>query len=404
VLDGWLQTPAGAAFGAAFKLYDDGNHQDGAAADGRFGSGPFSPPRAGAAYLWVEGMIDGAQFQRSDPAPFNFQPLEVWADTPYLEDFYPGGTTVVFHATNQDTVEHCYYAEFTVPDSWWYDSLFTSDSICLAPGESVSPYAWVGRNPTADSQGDIGEVGFTLTEVYEGSIAGVASTRLALSRRPIAMVFANHQVIPLRPNGSDTAELTLRLVDDLGQFSGFTGPFTGQLTATGGTVAAPAGIFENGQLRVVFTAGNAPGTATITARMGAMTAETTIRLAAATADSLQLTADLTDLTNASSANLTATVRDAYGDPTPGQTVRLSVSDDDGEKGTIAGDEVFEGATNLGGQMKAKFTKVPGATGQVVVRAELLDAQGVVIREASLLLRLSAPPVGLFLPVVLRAAQ
>ncbi len=403
-LDGWLQTPAGAAFGAAFKLYDDGNHQDGAAADGRFGSEPFPPPRAGAAYLWIKGVIDGTQFQRSDPAPFNFQPLEVWADTPYLEDFYPGGTTVVFHATNQDTVEHCYYAEFTVPDSWWYDSLFTSDSICLAPGESVSPYAWVGRDATADSRGETGEVGFTLSEVYEGSITGVASTRLALSRRPVAMVFDNHQAIPLRPNGSDTAELTLRLIDDLGQFSGFTGPFTGQLTAIGGTVAVPTGIFENGRLRVVFTAGDAPGVATITARMDAMTAETTISLAVVAADSLQFVADRTDLTSAGSANLTVTVRDAYGDPVPGQAVRLSVSDDSGEKGTIGGAEVFKGATNLGGQMEARFTKTASATGQVIVRAELLDAGGVVVREANILLRLSAPASGLFLPVVLRAVQ
>ena len=404
-LDGWLQTPAGKSFGATFTLYDDGAHGDGAAGDGRFGSQTFSPPRSGAAYLWVKGVIDGAEFQRSDPVPYNFQPLQVWANKPYREDYYPGGTTVTFHALNQDTVEHCYYAEFTVPDGWSADSLFTGDSICLAPGESVSPYAWVSRSLTPDSRGEIADVGFTMTEVYEGSISGTASTRLALSRRPAAMEFDNRQTAPLRPNGTDTLELTLRLVDDLGQAAVFNGPFDAQeLSATLGTLDAPTGMFEDGRLKLIFTAGNTPGIATIRARMANMTATTTVLIAPAAADSLEILAAPADLANATTSNLTVTLRDSSGQPMAGRTIRLSVSNDDGTKGTFGGDEVFEGATNSAGQMKARFTKTPGAAGTVVVRAELLDDAGAVVRETSLVLRLSAPPGGAFLPAIFGVPQ
>ena len=95
--------------------------------------------------------------------------------------------------------------------------------------------------------------------------------------------------------------------------------------------------------------------------------------------------------------------DLYGDPAVGETVRLSVSDDAGDQGTIAGGEFLEGATNKDGQMKATFVKAAGGEGQVVIRAELLDASGGVLRETSVVLYLSGIPIEnqLFLPVVRR---
>lgn len=405
VLDGWLQTPAGVAFGASFKLFDDGAHDDDKPGDGRFGSEPFAPPSAGAAYLWVKGAIDGVEFRRSDPAPFNFQPLEVSAKTPYVEDFYNNGFYVHFDAVNQDSVEHCYRVEFTVPDGWYYDDWpWGSEAQCIPAGESISPYVLVGRDSTPDSLGEVGEVSLSLTEDYEGSIAGVASTRLALSRRPVTMEFDTRQVVPLRPNASDTLELTLRLVDDLGQTAAFNGPFDAQeLSASLGTIAAPTGMFEDGRLKLIFTAGNTTGTATITARMANMTATTTIEVAPAAVESLQIVASPADLTNAATSDVTVTLRDSSGQPVAGRTIRLSVSDDDGSKGTFYGEEVFEGATDVNGRMKAKFTKTAGATGDVVVRAELLNQDGLVVRETSIVLRLSAPPADrqLFLPIVIQ---
>jgi hypothetical protein len=92
-----------------------------------------------------------------------------------------------------------------------------------------------------------------------------------------------------------------------------------------------------------------------------------------------------------------------GNPAAGETVRLSVSDDDGDRGTIGGGEVFEGATDKKGQLKATFAKKAGAEGTVIVRAELLGEGGAVVREASVLLYLSEPPpaLKLFLPVAIR---
>jgi len=98
-----------------------------------------------------------------------------------------------------------------------------------------------------------------------------------------------------------------------------------------------------------------------------------------------------------------TVRDAYGDPVQGETVRLSVSGDEGDQGTIGGGEVFEGATNRDGQVQATFVKAAGGAGAVVVRAELLDPDGDPRRETSIVLYLSGIQAEhrLMLPMVTR---
>ena len=407
-LQGWLQTPAGVAFGSPFTLYDDGAHGDGAAGDGRFGSDTFTPPRAGAAYLWVEGVTGGVAFRRSDPAPFNFQPLDIWASEAYgtgryQEGYYGDPVPVHFYVTNQDRVVHCYRVDFTVPAGWTFSSPFLYN-YCVPPQTTSGPYLYVSRPPSSSTQGEIGEVTLTLTEVQEGSIAGSASTQVALFRRPAALEFDNRQVGPIRPNGTDTVELMLNLIDDLGQPVGYSGPFSGELTVTGGTYELPTGSYENGRLRILFTAGNAPGTATLSALAeGGLTAETTIELAEPTADQIELAAAPIDLSTAGQSALTVTVHDAYGDPVRGETVRLSVSDDAGDQGTIGGSEVFEGATNVNGQLRATFVKTAGGAGEVVVRAELIDPGGTVLRETSITLYLSGVQANyrLMLPMVRR---
>ena len=398
-LQGWLQTPAGAAFGSAFTLYDDGGHGDGAAGDGRFGSDPVTPPGTGAAYLWAQGTTGGVAFKRSDPAPFNFQPLSVTASPPYVEGYYDDSVPVVFYATNQDTVRHCYTAAFTVPDGWWYTSPFSS-SFCIEAGATLGPYVWVGRTLTAQTTGEAGEVTMTLTEIQEGSITGGANARVALFRKPAAIEFDNRWTgIPLRPNGTDTADMTLNLYDDLGQIVGISLPAGYELTAKNGTAVSPTGVWENGRLPVLFTAGSSAGEAEISALAeGGLQAKTTILLAQPGAETLVFTAAPANLSNAPSAALLATVRDVQGKPLANQTVRLSVSDDNGDKGTIAGGEVWEGKTNAQGQVTATFLKADGANGTVVVRAELLAANGALVREESVLLTLSRQG-GVLLPVV-----
>jgi uncharacterized protein YfaS (alpha-2-macroglobulin family) len=102
------------------------------------------------------------------------------------------------------------------------------------------------------------------------------------------------------------------------------------------------------------------------------------------------------------------VRDGWGDPVAGQTVRLSVSDDDGDQGTINGSEVFTGTTDANGQLIATFTRAAGAAGTVTVRAEALVPAGASLRtshEALVILTVGAAVQGdearLYLPLVTR---
>ena len=403
-VQGWLQTPAGLTLGNGFTLYDDGAHGDSAAGDGRFGSEMITPPAVGAAYLWVDGKIGGVDFRRSDPVPFNFQPLVVAASPDYTEGFYASGAYVGFSATNQDNVEHCYAVDFTAPDGWWVNSPYINSGVCIGPGASTGLYTYTGRNLSDQALGETGEVVMTLTEVWEGTMTASAAARVALFRPVAAIEFDNRQVGPIRPNGADKVELTLNLYDDLGQIVGYSGPFNGELTVTGGTYELPTGMYEDGRLRIIFTAGTTPGTATLSALAeGGHTAETTIVMAEATAANIQLTAAPIDLSNANQSALTVTVRDLYGEPAAGETVRLSVSDDKGDQGKINGGEVFEGATNKDGQLKANFVKTAGGQGAVVVRAELLGPGGEVLREASVTLYLSGIRTEnrVFLPMVRR---
>jgi hypothetical protein len=163
----------------------------------------------------------------------------------------------------------------------------------------------------------------------------------------------------------------------------------------------------DGRLPLIFTAGKTPGAAAIDALAeGGLVAHTTIPLAEATASAIALTAVPVDLRDVPEAALTAVVRFADGSAAAGEKVRLSVSDDEGAKGTIAGGEVFEGATDKMGRLTIKFKKTPGAQGTVVVRAELLGDGGGVRQEDSVVLYLSQPPPGLqiYLPAVLRGAK
>ena len=402
-LQGWFQTPGGAAFGGLFTLYDDGAHDDGAAGDGRFGSDPFNAPGAGAAYLWAEGTIGGTPFKRSDPTPFNFQPLYIYPPA-YQEGYYGGSVEVTFWAENSHSVDHCYTVDFSLPPGWELYFSPNLPNVCIAANTTAPIVVNVGRPLGPDTLGEISQVGLTLTEQDDGAITAGATADVGLFRRPASLAFDNRQSDPIRPNGEDIVELTLNIYDDLGQLIGKSGPFMGEITVSGGTYTLPTGNYEDGRLRILFKAGTNPGTATISALAeGGLMAETTIELAEPAAASIVLGAAPIDLSEANTAQLTVQVRDLYGDPAVGETVRLSVSDDAGDQGTIGGGEVLEGATNKDGQMKATFVKAPGGAGQVVIRAELLGPGGAVLRETSVVLYLSGLPEGntLYLPVVRR---
>ncbi len=123
VLAGWLQTAAGARFGSDFSLYDDGAHGDDLPGDGIFGSDAFAPPGSGVAYLWLRGTLDGETITRSDPAPFNFQPIDVSPETPYVQGFLGSPVAVGFAVTNQTNTQRCYDWEISVPTGWIFERL-----------------------------------------------------------------------------------------------------------------------------------------------------------------------------------------------------------------------------------------------------------------------------------------
>ena len=108
---------------------------------------------------------------------------------------------------------------------------------------------------------------------------------------------------------------------------------------------------------------------------GDATATTVLQIRNPSAATLDLVATPNDLSaGGASSALVATVLDAWGTPVAGQTVRLSVSDDDGSQGTIAGSEVYTGTTNANGQVLAVFSKGQAA-GTVAVRAEVVVGSG-----------------------------
>jgi hypothetical protein len=313
--------------------------------------------------------------------------------------FDPDSAFVTFFAKNQDSKDHCYVVDFTVPVGWWYTSIF-EPSFCIAANQTVSVDVFVGRSTPTARSGMQGEVTMTLIEVDDGSITGSASSKVALFRPPASIEFDNRQIGPIRPNGTDTVELTLNLYDNLGQTAGISGPFNGEITVTGGTYELPTGFYEDGRLRILFKAGNTPGIATISALAeGGLTAETTIEMAEPTGSEIELAATPIDLLAANQSALTVTVRDLYGEPAAGETVRLIVSDDAGDQGTIGGDDVLEGATNKNGKLNATFVKAAGGEGTVVIRAELLGPGGEVLSETSITLYLSGVPQAFYLPVI-----
>ena len=176
--------------------------------------------------------------------------------------------------------------------------------------------------------------------------------------------------------------MTINLLDDQGQVSGWSGNLGYQLNTTLGTVTSPTdGHFEKGRLPILFTAGTETGDALITFVLeGSATATTTLQIRTPSTTEINLTATPKDLSgNSGSSALVATVQDAWGAPVVGQTVQLSVSDDDGSQGTVNGGEVFTGTTDVNGQVVAMFNKGANAAGTVAVRAQSLVGQGSSLR-------------------------
>ena len=400
VLNGWLQTATSARFGNAFSLFDDGAHEDGAAGDGLFGSDAFNPPGQGAAYLWVQGTVNGESITRSDPTPFNFQPLIVQPEPAQLQAAFGSAVVVGFSVTNQDAVQHCYYWEVEVPPGFTFDGS-SGSPFCVPAGETAHPYATFTYAMNNQPGGITADMNASFFEVEEGRIVGGATTTVTYLRPLAGVVFDNRwDGFTLRPNSTDTVTMTVNLLDDQGEISGWSGLLGYTLNSTLGTAVAPTGAYVNGRMPIAFTSGGETGTALITFVLeGGPTTTTTLEIRDPLAKEIDLVATPTDLRGAdkTTAALVATVRDAWGDPVVGQNVRLSISDDDGREvnGSINGSSVFMATTDAKGQVSATFTKGADVTFVATVRAESLVPEGAGFRatheDSEILLFSGSPP-------------
>ena len=228
VLTAWLQRPNGERFGSSFQLFDDGAHGDDRAGDGLFSLPDFAAPGKGVGFLWVQGSIGGASFVRSDPVPYNFQPLEVTAQVKELA--YTGPAVPVWLSIkNYDNVQQCFFYgdNVAVPDGWTYfwtippgdDGSEQFFGVCIPAGGTIERQLQVIPSGEFDAGPSLasGEVAVTFIERERGAISDSDAVTITRYREPVKVtVLSVLGDSTLRPNGVDTATLTVGVYDCLG--------------------------------------------------------------------------------------------------------------------------------------------------------------------------------------------
>ncbi len=432
VLTGWLQRPNGERFGANFQLFDDGAHGDGRAGDGLFALPDLPAPGKGAGFLWVQGAVGGQGFVRSDPVPYNFQPLEVTAlskDAAYTGPVVP----VWFRIKNLDSRQQCFYYgdRVTVPDGWsYYWTIPPGDDgseqflgVCIPAGGTIERQLNISPSGEFDAGPSLatGEVAAMFVERERGAISDGDTVTVTRYREALKITILN--VLgdsALRPNGVDTATLTVEVYDytgapiqdgalvEIATDLGTVEPAPVAVLATA-AAAAPAaasytGDLSDGKEVVTFVAGTQAGDATVTATVNGKTAATVVHIRAASVHTIDLAASPPDLSGGvTSSTLVATVRDKWGAPVGGANLRIGIADDAGTQGKLnGGADMLTGVADANGQFAVTFTKTPGATGRVAARADYLaqkDGQIQVIDAATVILTLAPIPRNLYLPAV-----
>ena len=372
VLTGYFLLQNGTPFGSSFSFFDDGMHGDGMAGDGLFGSEAFTPPVAGSAFLRLTGQVGGEYFERIDPRPYSFSPLEITAG---VDSFNDGGPTFVdFQVTNSDSHDHCYWVTYNAPEGWWLYFPITQ-VVCVNAGQSqgvtLSAYMTAGTSNDLPS-GTTGILTVSFTELEKGEISDSASVRITRTRLPAAAtIFTPDHA--LRPGG-DTAELEIQVVDDQ-NVNVADGNYLA-LVASSGTISPTEGYTAGGLLHATFTSGASTGTAQITVTSSnGITATTEIVIEDALPNKITLQVENDHLApdGVSQTNVTTTVKDRWGNPMAGQSVTIGV-EGDGQYGTVTGGEIASGVTDANGQFTTVFTSGT-VVGDVSVRADLYYDQG-----------------------------
>ncbi len=417
-LTGWLQKPNGQRFGEEFTMFDDGAHGDERAGDGVFGWPDFTPPSRGVGYLWTKGAVGGVEFERSDPAPFNFQPFRVTAlDKHVVNNNEP--TDIRFQLDNLDSRDDCFDADIDLPAGWSYKWDFDQIGCLNIPaGQSVTQVLTVYPDWPNALSGEQAQITVSFAETEEGSISDSDNATLTRRRPPASIEFdTRYADVYLRPNSSDVISLTAIVLDNQGGIVadgtpvnvstslGNVAPVAVSAAAANSTNVVVSTV--DGRSVVRFTPGTTEGDATITANIGALSATTTIHIRNPIANQIHLAATPTDLSGAAnSAVLMATVLDRWGNPVANQTVRIG-TEGDGQQGLVNGSEVMTATTNAQGQVLTNFTKATAAAGDVGVRAELLatvDGELKIVHEDRAVLQLSVvtpPSQKIYLPLVVR---
>jgi hypothetical protein len=371
-LTGYFLLQNGAPFGGSFSFFDDGTHGDGKAGDGLFGSEAFTPPAAGSAFLRLSGQLGGEDFERIDPRPYTFSPLEITAG---VDGYNDGGPTFVeFQVTNSDSHDHCYWVSYDAPAGWWLYFAFLP-AVCVNAGQSqgvtLSAYMTDGTSNDLPS-GTTGILTVSFTEWEKGEISDSASTRITRTRLPAAVtIFTPDHT--LRPGG-DMANLEIDVVDEQNVMVA-NGNYLA-LVASNGTISPTEGYTAGGMLHATFTSGASTGTAQIiVTTSNGITATTEILIEDALPNKITLQVGNNHLLpdGVSQTTLIATVTDSWGNPMAGQSVTIGV-EGDGKFGTVMGGEVASGLTDVNGQFTTVFT-TGTLVGHVGVRADLYYDQG-----------------------------
>jgi hypothetical protein len=335
---------------------------------------------------------------------------------------------------NLDSVQQCFYYgdRVTVPDGWGYfwtippgddgsEQLF---GVCIPPGATIERQ--VNIIPSGEYDGGPSlvraDVAVAFVERERGAIGDSDGATITRYREPVTVkILSAMGDGALRPNGVDTTRLTVgvfdflgtpvedgtlvEIVTDLGTVE--PAPVAAASPAASTPASPAAGSYtaetRDGNVFVTFVAGTQAGNATVTATVNGKTASAVVPIRGASVHAIELAASPTDLSGgAATAQLVATVRDNWGAPVPGVSVRIGVSDDSGTQGSLGGQKMVAGVSDANGRVAVTFTKAAGAVGKVVARAEYLaqkDGTVQVIDEASVTLTLSGVNRRVYLPAV-----
>jgi hypothetical protein len=243
-------------------------------------------------------------------------------------------------------------------------------------------------------------VAVTAIETEKGVMRSSDSARIT-RRRPADNIFLEPLAEEVAPTG-ETTEVRAVVVGAEGVpvADGMQVQFGTNL----GTVSPASVTTDNGRATFTFSSGTGTGTATLTAQTpnGASGSVDVVVQPPAVA-SVRISAAKRALPSdgASTTGVTVKVSDRAGDPVQGETVRIGVSGDDGDRGSVNNTGVMTGTTNGAGELTATYTSGT-ESGEVAITADLLAPDGAggheVVQSDQVIVTLGTP---VYLPLIIQ---